>query len=150
MLWFDLLFFALIWPCIGSHTSLFHLTTTVFVASTLKCDYKSNQPTNLLYQSITSDRLSRAVVTCSIHPIVIHPWIFATPKVEELRASLSEIHERRKQEDSAASSKLRAIAGRADELKEEVLKARAESAEKGRQLLKHRDEVCIVIHIYRR
>lgn len=49
--------------------------------------------------------------------------------------------ERRKQEDLAAASKLRVIAGRAEELKAELVRARADSEEKGRQLIKHRHEV---------
>lgn len=62
-------------------------------------------------------------------------------KVAELKASLSEVRERRKEEDVAATGKLRVIAARADSMKAELLEVRAESEEKGRQLLKHRDEV---------
>lgn len=59
--------------------------------------------------------------------------------------SLAEAKERRTEEAVSATSKLRAIAGRAEELKAELATARADAADKGRQLVEHRDEVCTYV-----
>lgn len=70
-------------------------------------------------------------------PIFLH----RTAQVSELRSTLSDARERRQEEDEAAATKLRVIAGRADELKTALLEARAEIQEKDRQLTRHKEEV---------
>lgn len=62
-------------------------------------------------------------------------------KVTELRASVSEAHDRRKEDEVSAATKLRVIADRVDELKVALAEAKLETQEKERQLVKHREEV---------
>lgn len=70
-------------------------------------------------------------------------FLYRTTQVSELRSTLSDARERRQEEDAAAATKLRVIAGRADELKTALLEARAEIQEKDRQLTRHKEEVCV-------
>lgn len=62
-------------------------------------------------------------------------------KAAEVRVSLSQALARKKEDDEAAATKLRAVADRTDELKAALVNARMESQEKERQLMMHRDEV---------
>lgn len=66
-------------------------------------------------------------------------------QVAELKVGLIEANGRRKEEAAGATSKLRAIVERAEELKVELATAREGAAEKERQLVEHRDEVCACV-----
>lgn len=55
---------------------------------------------------------------------------------------------RREEEDIGTADKMRSVIERADRMEAELVEARAQSADKARQLAKYRDEV--VIHMFER
>lgn len=66
-------------------------------------------------------------------------------QLAELKVGLAEANGKRKEEAVGATSKLRAVVERAEELKVELATAREGAAEKERQLVEHRDEVCACV-----
>lgn len=62
-------------------------------------------------------------------------------QVAKLRAELSTVDRCRREEDAAATIKLRSATRQADELKAQLARVQSEAAEQARQLVRHRDEV---------
>eukprot|EP00752_Nemacystus_decipiens_P010307 g9183.t1 len=67
----------------------------------------------------------------------------AEDQTARLRAELSALERGRREQDAAATIKLRSAARQAEELKAELARLKTEAAGKARQLLKHRDEMSL-------
>lgn len=78
---------------------------------------------------------------CRSDSLVAFSGGFGGHQVAKLRAKLSATSLSRKEENVGATRRLRLIAGQAEGLKAELAESKAETAEKGRQLTRYRNEV---------